>query len=313
MSIFPQDQEYTAPVRFVVFNDIHAQFARSNHQQSGYLGATERAEWLFSQLNPGGALEDVDFVLSAGDLIHGGNLESIAAEMDGLGERLSGLKLPFYPCCGNHEIIQAEGDPDHEAAYRKVFGAEAMDYSFVVGPVEIIVISNAGTGFVTRERREARFKNLERLLSANPALPKILVCHIPLVAMRELDVYRLSFSWRSYRCLELEILDLVEKFRKQVRLVLSGHIHLTGTCQRQGITHMTTSGLASYPHDFTVLTITDKTIEVKVLTVPENLQEPSTNLHGKPHHPLDYVDREHPDPGTYLRGLPGERSFSLEI
>jgi hypothetical protein len=301
------------PVRFAVFNDAHAQFAPSATMHAGYPGANERAEWFLSQVAPGGALGDVNFIMGGGDLIHGENLASIGTEMVALGERLNRLPVPFYPCCGNHEVRQQEGDAAWEAPYAQTFGADKFDYAIPAGAAEIIVLNNAGTYHVSAARREARVEAFRRLLTARPGVPKIVVVHIPLLPVRDNAVLRESFGFLSYKTLEVELLDTLEVDGGDVRLIISGHLHLTGMVQSGDVHQLVTSGTASFPHDYPVVTVTPGSIDVEVRTLPAELHEPRTNLHGVPRYKKDYTDPAHPTAETYLRGNPGERKFSIPL
>lgn len=300
-------------IRFVVFNDLHTQFAPSESMCAGYPGADRRAEWLLNQVASGGMLAEVDFVLSAGDLIHGESLPAIAVELTALRARLGQLPVPTYPCCGNHEIRQGEGDAAHEAPYRQTFGDTAFDYSFMAGACEILVLNNAGSYHLTKERRWQRYEAFKRLLQARPGVPKILVCHIPLVAVREEHVLRESFGFVTYKCLENELLDVLEVHGCDVKLVVSGHLHLTGMVRRGGIYHLVTSGTASFPHDYALITVTPESIAVDVQALPAALHEPRTNLHGRPRYSHDYSDAIHLDAGTYLSGQSAERNFTIPL
>jgi 3',5'-cyclic AMP phosphodiesterase CpdA len=297
-----------ASVRFAVFNDLHAQWA-PGATEPGYPGANERADWLLAQVAPGGALADIDFVVAAGDLIHGENLAAITAEMAELKKRVVALPVPFYPCCGNHEIRESEGDAAYEAPYRAAFGADAFDYAIPAGAAEIIVLNNGGTFHVTASRREARYDAFKRMLTARPEVPKIVVCHVPLVPVRDRDVLRESFGFRTYNTVEAELLDLLDVHGGAVRLVVSGHLHLTGAVERCGVKHLVVSGTASFPHDYAVVAVTRQAIEVEVRSLPENLHEPASNIHGTPRYARDYTDAAHPTAAGYLRGNAAERRF----
>ena len=299
-------------IRFAVFNDLHAQWTQGA-AESGYPGANVRAEWLLAQTAPGGTLADVDFILGGGDLIHGESLAAITVEMAGLQARLARLPVPFFPCCGNHEIRQAEGDAAHEEPYRRAFGEDRFDYALPAGVAEIIVLNNAGTFHVTAARREARYQALRRLLRARPVVPKILVCHVPLVPVRDRGVLQESFGFISYRTLEGELLDLLDAEGPAVRLVVSGHLHLTGMVERKGVRHLAVAGTASWPHDYAVITVTPQAIAVEVRSLPGNLHDPATNLHGPPRHAQLYIDAGHPTEALYLRGQPEERRFAVPL
>ncbi len=300
-------------VRFAVCNDLHAQFAVNAATAPGYPGANARAEWLLNQVEPGGELAGIDFLLGGGDLIHGENLSAITAEMAALRERLARLPVPFHPCCGNHEISQAEGDAAYEEPYVRAFGADKFDYAVPAGAAEIIVLNNAGTFHVTAPRREARVAAFRRLLTARPGVPKIVVCHIPLLPVRDNAVLRESFGFLSYKSLEIELLDALEVEGRDVRLIISGHLHLTGATKQGGVWQLVTAGTASFPHDYPVVTVTPQSIEVEVRGLPAGLHAPSTNLHGAPRYRKDYTDPAHPAPAAYLRGNAVERRFSIPL
>lgn len=309
----PVRRRSTAPIQFLVLNDLHLQVTPSASMATGYPGATARAEWLLAQCAKGGPLADIDFVLSAGDLIEGETLAAMDAELALLQSHLKKLTKPFYPCCGNHEIQEAEGDPKYEAPYVRAFGPKAFDYLIPAGAADLIVLNNAGSFHVTAARRKERHAALRQMLETRPKVPKILVCHIPLVAVRDEDALRASFGHVTYRSLEGELLDLLDSAGAAVRLVISGHQHLTGAVDRRGTRHCVVSGLASVPHDYAVVTVTSRAIAVEVRSVPGSLHDQTTNIHGRPSFPRDYTDAAHPTMSAYLRGNRGERKFTVPL
>lgn len=302
----------TDTVRFAVINDLHSQFA-PNPTEPGYPGANARAEWMLDQFGAGGALASVDFVVGAGDLIHGEKLPSIAAEMRAFRRRLRRLAVPFHPCCGNHEIREREGDARYERPYRLAYGADRFDYRVAAGAADVVVLNNAGTFHVTAKRREARADALVRMLRQGPGRPKILVCHVPLVPVREPAVLRESFGFRSYMNLESELRDILDTEGADVRLVVSGHLHLTGMAERGGVRHLVTAGTASFPHDFALITVTRHRISVEVRSLPASLHEPASNIHGPPRYKTGYTDADHRTHRAYLRGQPSERRFRIAL
>ncbi len=299
-------------MKFAVINDLHAHFDPGSTAK-GYPGANERADWMLAQFEKGGAHADVDFVILAGDMIHGENLPAIESELKAFRERLERLVVPYYSVCGNHEILQAEGSAEYEKPYRDAFGADRFDYVIPAAAVDIVVLNNAGTFHVTAERREQRYLALKRMLETRPEVPKILVCHIPLVCVRDQAVLAESFGFLSYRGLETEILDLVEAAGSNVKLVISGHLHLTGMIEQKGITHLVTAGTASFPHDYAMIEIKNDDIQVEVRNLPEDLHEPASNIHGPPRYEKGFVDSLHADAQAYLTGNLGERRFTVSI
>ena len=131
--------------------------------------------------------------------------------------------------------------------------------------------------------------------------------------MRDRDVLHESFGFRSYRCLEVEILDLLDVYGADVQLVVSGHLHLTGMVNRRGVRHLVTAGTASFPHDYAVITVTNRRIEVEVRSLPKSLHEPASNIHGPPRYAKGYTDSKHKTHASYLRGLATERNFSIPL
>lgn len=297
--------------RFLVFNDMHAQWGDAAPATAGYPGAERRAEWLMAQLATPGAFGGLDFAVAAGDLIHGESIPSIEVQLRALRTRFDRLPIPIWPCVGNHEIKQMEGNPAYEAPYRAVFGGDRMDYVIPAGSAELIVLNDAGCFHVTAERREARLRFLHQALRNRPEVCKIVACHIPLIPLRDPDILRESFGFLSWHNLDAELLDVLDACGQSVKLVVSGHLHLTGMVMRRGIAHLATAGTASYPHDIVVVDVREGRIDVEVIALPADLHEPATNLHGRPRFHHDYTDPAHPDHATYLRGTPTERRFSL--
>ncbi len=208
---------------------------------------------------------------------------------------------------------QAEGVAAYEAPYVRAFGRGKFDYVIPAGPAEIIVLNNGGTFHVTARRREARAEAFKKMLTARPGVPKIIICHVPLVPVRDRDVLRESFGFISHTTLEGELLDLLDQHGAAVRLVLSGHLHLSGMIQRRGVRHCVASGTASFPHDFAVVTITGQAIEVELRGLPVKLRNPATNIHGVPRWRRGFTDAAHCSHAAYLRGNAGERKFRVPL
>jgi predicted MPP superfamily phosphohydrolase len=87
----------------------------------------ERVRWLVGAMNEGRLLPRPDFVLGLGDLIDGETFAHLKADFEVLMEMLRPLRCPFYPCYGNHEVMQNEGDPEFERVYRGVFGDDRVN------------------------------------------------------------------------------------------------------------------------------------------------------------------------------------------
>lgn len=297
--------------RFLQINDVHY---IGPSGKDGYAEANRRADWLFERIRQQDFFPRLDFVMIAGDLVHGEGLDGLREELPIVREKLDGLGIPYYTAVGNHEVVQREGDPVYEKPYYDAFGAGRLQYSFVQRGVEFIVLNDSGTACRRpKSVYDERFRGLDGMLRANPRLPKLLFCHIPLVAIREEAVLAKSFGFASYKVKEPEILELVETRSSNVRAVLAGHLHLTGVVREKAIVHASICGTASYPHDVAVYTVFPGRVEVEVVRLPSHLLDPSTNIHGSRRHGIDYTDRAHPDYTSYLMGNPAERRFTIGL
>ncbi|MCE5308878.1 MAG: metallophosphoesterase, partial [Acidobacteriales bacterium] len=242
------------------------------------------------------------------------SLDGLREELPRAREILDSLGVPYYTAVGNHEVVQREGDPVYEKPYRDAFGEGRLQYSFVHRGVEFVVLNDSGSA--SRRPKgvfDERVRSLDRLLRANPRLPKLLFCHIPLVPIREEAVLAKSFGFGSYKVREPEVLEVVEARGSNVRAVLSGHLHLTGMVREKGIVHASICGTASYPHDVAVYTLFPGRVEIEVVRLPSNLLAPSTNIHGAGRHGVDCIDAGHPDYTSYLMGSAAERRFTIRL
>ena len=74
----------------------------------------------------------------------GSGIPKLTADFDLLKTKLAGLKCPFYPVMGNHEIVQQEGNPEFEAPYRAAFGPDRVNYTFEAAGIQFVVFNDSG-------------------------------------------------------------------------------------------------------------------------------------------------------------------------
>ena len=243
--------------RFLQINDTHV-FDGPPHPVNHCALANEKMKWVVETINSERLFPYPDFVIHAGDMIDGEpqneGSKLLAPDFQVFKKLIEPLRCPFYPCMGNHENMQREGDETFEAPYRYAFGKERVQYTFEKRGLLFVVINNSGapdsnSAPVGRSRNQWLKETLENARGK----PKILCCHIPLIPIREDRVLKESFGYRSYQCLDRELLDLVNEHAETVIAVLSGHLHLTGMVRSQGIYHIVPSGTATYPCDFGAL------------------------------------------------------------
>jgi len=300
-------------LQFLQINDLHYRDFRHELDTSTYHDANTRAGWLLEALRKQGSLPPVDFVLAIGDMVHGESLEALERECPAMAAALNELPVEVFPAMGNHEVKQSEGDPEWELPYRDAYSVNDH-YSFEREGIAFIVFNNAGTSNdLPSAVREKRLGNLQRLLTRHRNQPKIIVCHVPLVCIRDEPELKASMGFPSYKCLEPEILEAIEAEADSVLAVLSGHIHITGCVVRKGIHHLIASGPASFPHDIVHFSVFEDRIDVEVIQLPSNLWVPETNIHGAFRHGRDFTDSQHQTPLAYICGNPDERRFTIPL
>ena len=294
--------------RFVQWNDVHI----DETQPPGYQLTNEKMRYLVEWINDAKRLPRPDFVIGIGDMIHGGSLESLAPNIQLQRRFLRDLKIPFYPVIGNHENVQQEGDPKHEAAFREAFGDDRTNYTLEHKDLLLVMLNNSGApksnSNAVGRRRNEWFRSI---LSSSVGLPKIVCCHIPLVPLRDEIVLAKSFGFTSYTAKDEQLLSLVDQHAKSIIAVLSGHLHLTGVVARNGVHHVSIAGTASYPCDFATYDVFSDRIQLRVHSLPQKLLTPNTNIHGRPRHEVAYTDPGHPTHESYVKGNPSERILDI--
>ncbi|NLE39355.1 MAG: hypothetical protein GX621_15145, partial [Pirellulaceae bacterium] len=227
--------------RFVQWNDIHIDVTPSRATRR----ADEKLKYLIEWLNAPERASHYDFVLGIGDLIHGGDPESLAADTRRLKQLLGDLKIPLYPTLGNHENVGKEGDPAFESPFCEAFGLDRTNYAVRHKGWLFVMLNNSGDPR-SRGTDVARWRNdwFRDLLKGSSDTPKFVCCHIPLTPIREKHVLAKSFGFTSssFFAQDDELLDLVDEHADSVVAVLSGHLHLTGVVRRKGVHHICLAG-----------------------------------------------------------------------
>ena len=296
--------------RFVQWNDTHIDASTP----SDYKLANEKAQYLVESLNAATLFPVPDFVIGIGDIINGEDLSSLAPDLALFKKLTADLKCPYYPVVGNHEVVQQEGNPQYEAAYRQAFGDDRTNYTFRHGGVQFVMLDDSGAPASNRtEVGRRRNRWLGEVLAASKELPTILCCHIPLVPLRDEEVLKKSFGFGSYTAHDAELLKLVNTHADSIVAVLSGHLHLTGVVRRNGVYHIVVSGTASYPCDFASYEVFADRIRMRVHSLPPHLVTPETDIHGKPRYATDFTDAAHVTHEAYVKGNPSERTLEMVL
>ena len=225
-----------APLRFAHLTDTHVQPER--RADEGFAAALQS----LSKLDPA-----PQFIITGGDHVMD-VFETDRKRADvqwDLYDRVlrANTRLPVYPCMGNHDVWGWGAAPDKvapdAAGYGKASAVERLGmkgpyYSFDPGQWHFVCLDN-----IARRGREyfggldeAQTRWLADDLSASKGKPVCVVSHIPLLSacvffdgddrVRE-DFWHVPDSW-----MHRDVKPLIDLFRKSgnVRLLLSGHIHL---------------------------------------------------------------------------------------
>jgi hypothetical protein len=293
---------------FVQLNDTHVDTTVPNNYQL----ANDKMQYVIGAINAQTNFPLPNFVLGVGDIIDGGALADLQPDFNTVLPMLAQLNVSFYPAMGNHDDVQMEGNAQYQAAYKAAFGDNRVNYTFMAGGIEFVVLDDSGAPNTNSTSVGiARRSWLQGVLEATPGVPKIIATHIPMVSMRDTSKLSASFGFSSYAARDTAMLALVEQHSDDVIAVLSGHVHLTGAVQQNGIYHITTSGLASYPCDYGYYAIYPDRIHVQMYGLPAELSTPATDIHGPPRWTTAYTDSTHLTHEAYVKGNPSERSFDI--
>ncbi len=304
----PTDEEML--FRFVQWNDMHV----VAEEKTGYPLANEKMAYLAESLKDETHFPVPDLVLAVGDMIHGILQEKLAPDFGKFLALRGDLPCPFYPAVGNHENIQQEGNPEKEGPYWETFGRDHVNYTFEHGGILFVIVNDSGApASNNRAVGKSRKRWLAQVLEESTQQPKILCCHIPLVPVREESILRQSFGFSSYCAHDAETLAMVNEHSESILAVLSGHLHLTGVVQHEGVYHIVPSGTASYPCDFASFEVYADRIRVQMHALPERFLSASDGIHGKPRHETDHTDETHATHDLYLKGNPTERDFEIAL
>ena len=233
-------------LRFAQISDIHISVLGNHHDMLSGL-TPDFLRRTVAQLNQ---FDDLNFVLISGDLLDTAHPE----ELDSFQEIISLLNRPYYVIPGNHDISPG-GDGLSRLQFARRFNPQlearpAGDgqlgyWSVAVAPdVQLIGLDSVRTEDWGGIIDVAQLAWLERELAAHTQKLVILAVHHPLHQLAPIDTHP---DWTKFVCDNgPQVLALLDRY-SQVKLVLTGHHHLTGANRVGGRLHLACPALAGYP------------------------------------------------------------------
>ncbi|MFB9843716.1 metallophosphoesterase family protein [Mucilaginibacter ginsenosidivorans] len=184
----------------------------------------------------------IDLVLNGGDVVFDMNKENIGTISDQWKLYRSvwanECKLPVSYCLGNHDIWWNEDDKA-QALYGKKYSMDQLGlstpyYSFIKSGWKFILLDSVhldidNTWYIGKLGDE-QFAWLENeLKNTNPAMPVLVMTHIPILTATNLIEDNIVNRWTMYGGdMHTDVSKIINLFYKHpnVKLCLSGHIHL---------------------------------------------------------------------------------------
>jgi len=196
----------------------------------------------------------VDFIMNGGDVVFDMNKENIGTINDQWKLMKDTLKadnnLPVHYCLGNHDIWWNEDDKG-QAIYGKKYSMDQLElvkpyYSFTKNGWKFIVLDSVhldidNTWYIGKLGDE-QFGWLENELNnTNPNTPALVMTHIPILTATNLIEDNTVNRWTMYGGdMHTDNAKIISLFYKHpnVKLVLSGHIHLRERLTYNNVTYI---------------------------------------------------------------------------
>lgn len=219
-----------------------------------------------------------EFILATGDIVSLQTRDAMFAARD----LMDSLGLPYYPMGGNHDFVLE----DSRAWFLEAFHAHLPErktyYSFTHRGLHFCVLDpwwqwadnslseiseTSVLEHLDKDLKGARwalpphqFEWLEKDLSLHSGLPTVVASHYPAIPIPD----RLCRpGMKNGGCLENGplLIDLLRNHR-QVKMVISGHVHMHFIEMLDGLTHVTTGALPEFPTEYRDVQVYDDHLEV---------------------------------------------------
>jgi 3',5'-cyclic AMP phosphodiesterase CpdA len=246
-------------LRLAQISDIHM----SRRPDDGMVLQAEAGRLLAQAITQINALPGLDCVLVTGDLVDKGT----PGELDDVLAQLTNLRVPWNAIPGNHDIASP---PNPDLLDRRRFfeqvtaaapagtdayegAAERGSWTILLKPgVRLVALDSNIPGDWSGVINAAQLAWLETTLEAAPEPLVVLMVHHPLHKVFG-GWERPEFAgqdWNKFFCNNgAEVRALLDRY-PQVRLVLTGHDHVSRVDQFKGRLHIAAPALSSYPLAF---------------------------------------------------------------
>ncbi|MDY6785736.1 MAG: metallophosphoesterase [Cyanobacteriota bacterium] len=246
--------------RFAIASDLHIALPhtiRDIPQRFHFVEVSIRAlETVFRHFEQ----LDLDFLLIPGDLTQDGEPDN----HQWLQQRLAALPFPVFVIPGNHDILQAQATQNaigcrEFPAYYQQFGYQETDKLYytreILPGVQLVALNSnqfdeQGQQLPYGLIDEEQLNWLEQVLeAARNRLVLAMVHHNAIAHLPGQETHPLGRRYAIANSAQL--LKILNKYN--VKLLLTGHLHVQDVTEKTGIYEITTGSLVSYPHPYRVI------------------------------------------------------------
>ncbi|PIQ28364.1 hypothetical protein COW36_03965 [bacterium (Candidatus Blackallbacteria) CG17_big_fil_post_rev_8_21_14_2_50_48_46] len=265
-------------VKFINFSDMHLSLKGKNAMKMG----SSSEEIVKTCVQVANQTPELDFVLLTGDLLQDGepyNLDMIRYYLDQ-------LKVPYYVVPGNHDMSPVHAHdaqaPIFPGISKTVFvwafqghGFQGPEYHWSADPVpglHLVGIDTTLPGTWGGQVPEKEMRWLEQDLKKNQGKLILPLSHHNFIEQTPDDHDKTqNFVVANAKAVR----SVFEKYRPQVQFVISGHHHLVGLRQHQGIAYFSNPSTTTWPMMYTEYELTPKQLHYasKFLPLAPALQE----------------------------------------
>lgn len=262
-------------IRLAVVADPHLAVDGSEYDK--LYRSTEMFERVIADVND----RDVAYLLTLGDLTR----EGVAAEFDEFDDALAGLEVPHVAIPGNHDVPKAfDSHPGISLeGFCARYTTDRVPFRVDLGDVHLLGLDSASDDVVADSHDgyipDAQLSWLEDALVDVDDAVVALHHNLPgAVTQYEAFTRNVDGSIRSPPVLRQpdEFVDVLA--REEVRLVVSGHMHVPGVSRTAGVREVLAPSSSSFPLAYLLFEIGPNGTEVRYVSIG-NAGESTTAYH----------------------------------